>query len=189
MLVQAALKEDLEAYREIMSRYERLVASIVYKMTFHTQDREDLCQDIFLKVFEKLRSFRSDSKLSTWIGSIAYHHCLNFLSKKKHLLLDDLNNSGDGSGDTVQAAEMLKHDAPVMPDEVLWRKDMKQLLEKGMQKLNPVQRTILNLFHQHDFSLDDIADMMKLPVNTISSHSFRARNILRGEMQKALKHD
>jgi len=71
VLVKAVLAGREEAFKTMIRQYERLVLQIVFRMVRRKADREDLCQDIFLKVYDKLSSFRFGSKLSTWIGSIA----------------------------------------------------------------------------------------------------------------------
>ncbi len=81
-LVRRVLQGDLQAFREIISQYEKLVSLIVWRTTGSKADHEDLCQEIFIKVYEKLNSYRTESRLSTWVGKIAYHHCLNHVRKK-----------------------------------------------------------------------------------------------------------
>ena len=65
LLVAAVLRGDMEAFKKLINLYEKLVISIVFKMVHRVEDSEDLCQDIFLKVYEKLNTFHFQSKLST----------------------------------------------------------------------------------------------------------------------------
>lgn len=87
-LVQKVLGGDTAAFSTIIKNTERLVAQIVFKMISNREDREDIAQDIYLKTFKKLESFEFHSKLSTWIGQIAYNTCLNYLKKKKLTFLE-----------------------------------------------------------------------------------------------------
>ena len=82
-LVKAVIRGDTTAFKHLVNRYEKLVCSIVFKMVEGTEDREDICQEVFLKVYDKLPSFRFEAKLSTWIGNIAFNASINHLRKKK----------------------------------------------------------------------------------------------------------
>ncbi|MDD3731276.1 MAG: sigma-70 family RNA polymerase sigma factor [candidate division Zixibacteria bacterium] len=65
-----------------MNQYLRLVNHVVFKMVSNDCDREDICQDVFIKAYQNLGSFKFDAKLSTWLARIAYNTCLNHLEKK-----------------------------------------------------------------------------------------------------------
>ena len=174
-LVQAVLRGDREAFRSIVSNNERLVTHIVFRMVQQSHDREDLCQEIFLKVYDKLNTFRFGSKLSTWIASIAYNTCINFLRKKKLVILDY------GSDDEEHNAAVIK-DSSLRPDELLVNKERNKLLWKLVDELPPVQQTILSLFHKQDLSLDEIATIMNMPLGTVKSYLHRARQTLRNKL-------
>jgi RNA polymerase sigma factor (sigma-70 family) len=180
-LVAAVVNGDEPAFRKLIHQHEKLVISIVYKMVIRKEDCEDICQDVFLRVYEKLPGFRFDSKLSTWVGSIAFNACINFLQKRKPVLLDDLRNAvtdeemGQPPGITVA-------DTGSSPVEKLEMKEQEALLHKNMLQLSAIQRTVLQLFHQHEFSLQEVAEVTDLTVSTVKSHLFRARKELKEMM-------
>ena len=89
-LVEQVLSGNRKAIGQLVTQYERLVLHIVTPLIGINEDREDLCQDIFLKVFEKLHTFEFRSKLSTWIGNIAYNSSINFIKKKRNILFSEL---------------------------------------------------------------------------------------------------
>ena len=86
-LVNRVLHGDTRAFAEIVENTESLIAQIVFKMVSNPEDRKDIAQDIYLRAYEGLKDFRFNSKLSTWIGRIAYNTCINYLEKKKPLLV------------------------------------------------------------------------------------------------------
>lgn len=86
-LVERVLSGNTRAFGIIIKNTEGLVAQIVFRMISDRQERADIAQDIYLKVFQKLDSFRFQSKLSTWIARIAYNTCINQLKKTKPLPL------------------------------------------------------------------------------------------------------
>ena len=82
-IVADILAGDQQAFRNLIEQYQKLVSHIVFRMISHQVDREELCQEIFIKVYRNLASFKFQSKLSTWVGRIAYHACINFLKKNR----------------------------------------------------------------------------------------------------------
>ena len=80
-LVRLILKGNIKIFEEIINKYQRLVLSIAVRFTNNQYDREEVCQEIFIKVYQNLSGFNFNSKLSTWIGKIAYNHCINYVNK------------------------------------------------------------------------------------------------------------
>src|ERR1051325_7745578 len=83
VLVSRVLAGDVQAFRALIKKHERLVAHMVGRLVKREEDREEICQDVFMKVYEKLGEFQFQSQLSTWVGTIAYRHAINYLRKKK----------------------------------------------------------------------------------------------------------
>ena len=82
-LVSQVISGDRLAFRVLIKQNEKLVGHMIARLIDRHQDREELCQYVFLKVYEKLGEFTFQSKLSTWIATIAYRHGINHLRKKK----------------------------------------------------------------------------------------------------------
>src|SRR5690348_15612938 len=87
LLVHRTLGGDARAFGIIVKNTEKLVAQIVYKMIPVEEDRKDLAQDIYLKAYKRLNTFKFQAKLSTWIAQIAYNTCYDWLEKKKYTLI------------------------------------------------------------------------------------------------------
>ncbi len=187
LLVRAVVGGNTEAFKKLVHQYERLVCSIVFKMIDQKEDREDICQEVFIKVYDKLPHFRFQSKLSTWIGNIAFNHTVNFLKKRKLVFLEDLYGSKTDSDEEYSTEIPFEaKDADMMPDELLFNKEKKELLGQRIASLPLIQKTILQLFHREEMSLEEISTITALPVNTVKSHLFRARKTLKNEMVKQL---
>ena len=88
-LVERILDGDREAFLTFIDQYERLVKHVVYRMVDDDRDREELCQDVFVRAHRYLDGFRFESKLSTWLARIARNTCLNHLEKKDMPLYAD----------------------------------------------------------------------------------------------------
>lgn len=183
VLVKAVLKGDAAAFKVLIRQYEKLVLAIVCKMIDGKEDREDICQDVFLTVYDKLSSFRFGSKLSTWIGNIAFNRSVNFLKRARPLLLADMYKANEADEAENERERDVK-DTGLLADERLLDKERTMLLQQSIEALPVLQKTIILLFHQQELSLDEIAVVTSLPVNTVKSHLFRGRKTLKNKMEQ-----
>ena len=174
LLIEKSLAGDRNAFKDLIEANQRLVMHVVYKMVSNRSDVEDICQDVFVKVYQNLTGFKHDSKLSTWIAKIAYNTTINYLEKKKVLLFDDHSPeemtldhlSGNGTA----------------PDEFSEQGELSGILQDQIDHL-PVQfRTILTLYHLDEMTYKEIGKIMDLPEGTVKSYLFRARKLLKDRL-------
>ena len=168
-LINKILSGDGRAFEKLVTKYQRLVSHIVFRMIKDGGDQEDVCQEVFVKVYKSLKSFRGDSKLSTWIGKIAYNRCVDYLSKKKIPLMDnDIESAADYITDEKSA-----------PDVITERGEISQMLQAEIGNLPPLYRTVVTLYHLDELTYAEIGNIMKLPDGTVKSYLFRARRLLK----------
>ena len=174
-LIQQAIIGNQQAFKFLVKKYERLVFHIAGRLIGRQDDLEDLCQDVFVKVFKKLPSFRSDSKLSTWIATIAYREALNHINKKK-IVTEEFK------------LEILPLDyescSKINPENISIKEEQKQLLLKSIRCLPEKYKTILNMFYLEEFSIKEIEEITNMPEGTIKNYIFRARTLLKEELLK-----
>ena len=182
-LVKQVLSGNREAFESLIRQYEGLVLHIVTPLIGINADREDICQDVFLKVYEKLNGFQFRSKLSTWIGNIAYNTSINFLKRKKNILLSDLAPTESGAEDDITVAfGNVQQDDSLNAEEILVEREKMSSLVKAIDELPALQRSILLLFYQDELTLEEIGEISEIPVNTVKSHLFRARRTLKEKL-------
>ncbi len=169
--IERILAGEAGAFQAFVTKYQRLVSHIVFRMVTNESDRQDLCQDVFMKIHQNLASFRRESKVSTWVARIAHNHCLNFLEKKKVPLFDDLTEN-ERSVDGVVGP------APT-PAQCAERNDLATRLRHEIDQLPPQYRTIVTLYHLDDMSYREIGKVTGLPDGTVKSYLFRARKALK----------
>ena len=173
-IIKKILSGNTDGFRFIIEDHQRLVMHIVVRMVKNPADREDLCQDIFVKVFQNLKRFKFQSKLSTWIGTIAYNHCINYLEKMKVPLYEDLLPEGGTIHDVgEQQSTPLKHAEA---------KDIATRLQTELQQLPIHYRTILTLYHVDEMSYKEIGEITGLPEGTVKNYLFRARQIMKKQL-------
>lgn len=173
-LVQQILNGNSNAFRYLVSKNRQLVVHIVGRMVRKQEDVEDLCQEVFIKVYRNIRKFRGDSRLSTWIASIAYNAGISFLRKQNRqneVSLNDLTaaEADQDSGFTAAGIE---------------NKEVKEYMLKLIEKLPVQYRTVLTLFHLEEFSYKEIEQITAMPEGTIKSYLSRARKLLKDKMEQ-----
>lgn len=140
---------------------------LVSKYVFSREDREDLFQEIFLKVHRALPRFRGEAALNTWIYKIAVNTALNYLNRQNRFRW---------------AKQMLSNLRIVEDEAPEPATDLEEL--KPLKKLNPQQRMVLLLAEVEEKKLEEIAEIMKIPIGTVKSTLHRAREIIKKEVRE-----
>lgn len=179
-LIAKVLEGDSKAFKIIVSNTQRLVAQIIYKMIYNREDREDLAQEVYLKVYHKLNKFRYKSKLSTWIGTITYNTCLNYLDKKKIALIDVQHSDENNGWELIENKAVNLHSNQT--DAFLLNQERSEILNEAIKKLPPLYATIITLFHQEELSYQEISKITNLAEGTLKSYLFRARKKLKDQL-------
>jgi RNA polymerase sigma-70 factor (ECF subfamily) len=178
-LVERILDGDREAFLTFIDRYERLVKHVVFRMVDDERDREELCQDVFVRAHRSLDGFRFESKLSTWLARIARNTCLNHLEKRDMPLYADHAPSPDGEPADAQAALNRVPDTDAAVAETATDREQQDLVRTGIQTLSEHYRTALTLYHLEGMSVSQISDIMDNPEGTVKSHLYRGRKKLK----------
>lgn len=171
LLVEKVLSGNTQAFALVVKNTERLVAQIVRKMVRNEEDQKDLVQNIYLKAYQNISSFKFQCKLSTWIGTIAYNTTINYLGKKKIPLydIDSLNESNFIQPENAEKQIISKENAQILTDEI--------------NNLPPLYKTLVSLYHIEELSNKEIAEITSLPEGTIKSYLYRARKILKDTIE------
>jgi RNA polymerase sigma factor (sigma-70 family) len=180
-LIERILARDEGAFEIFVKKYERLVFHLIYRMIPSPADQEDLCQDIFIKIYRNLSKFRCECKMSTWIAQIAYNACLNTIRKKKVSLVDD-------TAVPFRSIYCFPDDAR-RPDREAESNDMMLRLQEEISGLPLQYRTVLTLFHLEDMSISEIVHVMHLAEGTVKSLLFRARKMLKNRWIQKYKEE
>lgn len=177
-LIQNILNGDPDEFRLLIEQYKKLISHILFRLISNQNDRDELGQEIFIKIYQKLPSFQFKSKLSTWIGRIAYNSCLNYLRKKRIPLYDDQIVYEDEKDKNIASINDVKSQI-LSPDESLNQSQVSSFLNQEIDKLPYQYREIISFFHLDNMSIKEICEIMKLPEGTVKSYLFRSRKLLK----------
>lgn len=175
-LVSRIVNGDIQAFRLLIRQHERLVAHMIGRLVKNPEEREELCQDVFLKVHEHLREFNFKSRLSTWIATIAYRHAINFMRKRK-MLLTDIPEEESISGYFVEEEN---------PESLASKQDLDCVVLSLVDKLPAQYKVVLMLYHVDGMSYPEIGEVTGMPEGTVKSYLFRARNLLKEKVKQYL---
>jgi len=180
-LAQLARSGDRSAFGQLVDLYKDKIFHLAYRMTGSRQEAEDIVQETFMRVYANLDKYDSRWKFSTWIFRIGNNLCIDRLRKRRPTWsLDAENPDADG----VDGYAMLPtNDAS--PEDRMVLSEMQKNVRNAIAQLPDKYRSVVVLRYLQDLSLNEIADILELPVSTVKTRLHRGRESLR----RKLEHD
>lgn len=184
MLVSALAAGSTDAFDELYDTYFPYVYGYFANELQDRQDVEDLTSEVFLRLWRRADTFRGDARLSTWLFAVARNVLIDFLRKRKrHGVVASLNATAP-DGDT-ELVDRLSGDSE-SPDAAIVRLEEHVEVWNAMDKLESLQRTVLEMRFVKEMSYDQIAVTLDVPVGTVKSRLSRAVGTLRRMLQRPL---
>src|SRR6516165_12013360 len=183
-LVRLARHGDLDAYDELVRRYQERIYATIYHMTSNHEDANDLAQEAFIKGYQALKSFKGGSSFYTWVYRIAVNKTINFLKQRKNrtqMSLDDLDFNAEHDPDLVALI------SDKTPRREVNLSELQEKLNEAMQKLSEPHRLVVTLHDVQGLSHEEIADIMDCNIGTVRSRLFYARQQLQAYLSDYLK--
>ncbi len=174
-LVLACRRGEDYAYRVLLSRYESYIYSLCFRLTGRREDALELAQEAMVKIVMGLNSYQLNLPFKPWLRRVVINTGINFLRRRSPDLLSLDQDIADG----LTLGDSLAADNSGNPQMRLEWMETRQALEKAMHELPPEYRLVLTLRHQEGMSYKEIADSIGIPVGTVKTYLFRARNRLR----------
>jgi RNA polymerase sigma-70 factor (ECF subfamily) len=170
--VQAALRGDQAAFGDLVTRYQTAVYNMAYRMLGDATEAEDAAQEVFVRAWNQLHTFQQERRFSTWLLSIASHHSIDVLRRRKPTApLDDV-------------ALYVESDEPE-PDEVALQGEQRDMVKKLLNTLPEKYRSVTVLRYYNDLSYDEIAGMTGLTESAVKTQLHRARRMLAEQLVAA----
>lgn len=185
-LVAAAKSGNLDAFEELVNRYEKKIYRLGVRLMGNETDAEDVLQDTFLKAFEHLKDFREDSRFYTWLVRIAVNEGLMKLRKRRSDKAQPVEDNVDEDG---QVTPRDFRDWKPDPEQEMGQKEMEKILLDAANALPPSLRTVFFLRDVEELSTEETADALGLTTGAVKARLFRARFQLREELSKVLRRE
>jgi len=183
-LVRRARTGEMDAYDELVRRYQERIYATIYHMTANHEDANDLAQETFIKAYHALKSFKGDSSFFTWVYRIAVNKTINFLKQRKnktHLSLNDLDFNAEHDADLVA---LISEKTPRREVNLI---ELQEKLNAALQKLSEVHRLVVTLHDVQGLSHEEISKIMGCNTGTVRSRLFYARQQLQAYLSDYLK--
>ena len=179
VLIRRVLRGDRRAFEELMRKYERRIYGFVVRMVRNEETAVDLTQDFFIKIFTVLDKYNFEYKFSTWAYRICYNLVIDHI-RKHQAQVDSLDD------DSVSPRDMLESDNVSREDgfRALARAETRDYVWRVVDQIPLKFRELILLRYIQDLKYEEIAEIMSLPVGTVKNRIFKAKEILKQEMER-----
>ena len=166
--IDKIINGDARAFSTLVERYKHMVFTLAAKILKNHEEAEEVAQDVFVKAYSALSSFKGDSKFSTWLYKIAYYRSLDYLKKQKRSL-----HTSSIDSDTEYHLSNLEEEV-----DKLEAKERKQAIKSAVDELPENDAVVITLHYFEELSLKEIAEIMNIEANTVKVRLFRSRKRL-----------
>ncbi len=177
-LAQQILSGDTAAFEELMNRYKKSIFTIAYRMMGNYHEAEDISQDVFVTVYNKMYQFDSSKKLGPWIHRIAVNTCISTLRKRNKVVSISFDET------YVPGNDLELNDLYDDPHLIIERQELKAEIDQALMELPESYRIVLILRYQMDLKNQEIAEIVGISRENVDVKIHRARKALRKTILK-----
>lgn len=178
ILVQRTLNGDLNSFETLVTRYQKSIFSLIYRMTMSKEDSTDLVQEVFLQAFRSLGNYRGEARFRNWLYRIASNKCLDFLRRNKKLRTVELTEQFDIDEKMSKPTGYIGTN----PEAIYIYEEKIRRLRQLIAGLPDRYKLILILFHYENMSYQLIAETLDIPVKTVATRLYRAKILLKEKL-------
>lgn len=176
--INEVLKGNQEAYEEIVTTFQHRLYHVCYRMLSNQQEAEDIAQEAFVRAYTNLHTFDQKRKFSTWLFRIATNLCIDRIRKKKPDYYLDANVPGT-EGLTMYSQVAADTE---MPEEEVEKMEVQKRVQFEINKLSDKYRSVIILRYIEELSLQEISEILELPLGTVKTRLHRGRAALKQQM-------
>jgi RNA polymerase sigma-70 factor (ECF subfamily) len=170
-LIEQIKQGEKEAFRELVEKYKKPLYYYCFRLCRNHADAEDLSQDVFIKVYQRIEQFREESKIQTWIYRIASNAFIDKKRRKVFLISETDRFDAESQSNTI---EIHSQENDIKPDRQAESSLIQKHIDMAMQKLSEKEKTAFILKHYEGLAIKEIAAIFKTSDGTVKSHLFRA---------------
>ena len=178
-LIRKTLRGERRAFEELMRKYEKRIYGFVVRMVRNEETAVDLTQDFFIKIFTVLEKYNFEYKFSTWAYRICYNLVIDHI-RKHQAQVSSLDDESVSPRDLLTSGNVVREDG----FKALSRAETRDYVWRVVDQIPLKFRELILLRYIQDLKYEEIADIMALPVGTVKNRIFKAKEILKQEMEK-----
>ena len=174
-VIEGCKAGDRKAFEKIVLFYQKRVFNYAYRMVGNMEEAKDLAQEVFVSVFESIKSLRDEAKFDAWLKQITLNHCRNrwkYLKRRHYFNMDSMDDPIE-----TEDGEVTKSfaDPSDTPDTAYEKKMVQEWIQKGLLRMKEDQRELIVLRHLQELSYDEMGKCLNIPEGTVKSKLHRAR--------------
>ena len=181
-LIKQAQKGNMQAFEELLDKYDRMVMNIALSFRNNEDDAKDIYQEVFIRVYKGLNNFKFNSEFSTWIYRITTNVCITFHKRMKRHSHDSLDREIIGSADDYTKVGDLINGG-LNSESTAIGSDLAEHIETALAKLSARQKLVFTLKYYDGYKIREIAEMMKCAEGTVKRYLFTATNKMRDNLK------
>ena len=183
-LIDRCRRQDVEAFGKFVDLYQNRVLGFVRRMVPSPEEAQDITQEVFIRAFQNFHRFDGRSSAKTWLFRIAYNLCVD---RSRKLDRSPVETGMQASADSEEWIEV--PDERWEPEKLMLEGELADAVEKAISTMSEKLRSVLLLHDREDASYEEIADTLNVPVGTVKSRLFLARNHLQSALKGYLQGD
>ncbi|MBU1096793.1 MAG: RNA polymerase sigma factor [Bacteroidetes bacterium] len=181
-LIKKAQKGDMQAFEELLYKYDRAVMNIAASYRNDEEDAKDIYQEVFMRVFKGIKTFRFNSEFSTWLFRITANVCVSFHHSKKRHHFESIDKTIGYENDfSTPVSETI--DSGLQTDSLAIDEEMSRHIDAALKELPPQQKLVFTLKFYEGYKIREIAEMMNCNDGTIKRYLFTATNRMRDKLK------
>lgn len=177
-LVELAVREDADAFGEIVRRWERKIFALCFGMLGREDDARDACQEAFIAAYRNIRNFRGEAKVSSWLHRIAVNQCLTTKRRQKSRA-EDLLNDDEGAEDRAFVAS-----PNLSPARTTEKTERMKLVRQAVGALPTDLRQVIVMKEFEEMTFQEISETLDLPLSTVKSRLYTALRQLKMKLER-----
>lgn len=170
-IIKQVQNGNIEAYGLLIERYKNLIFNLIFKYTNCYEDSQDIAQEVFIKVYKQIHTFKYQSKISTWLYRIATNSCIDWDRKRRK----EWNN--------ISLVDEMAADHDEGPEAQIIFSEQKEFIRDIINKMPEKYKLLLILYHFQDLKYKEISEILDIPEKTIETRLYRARKHIKKEVE------
>ncbi len=177
-LVARSARGDADSFNQLITRWERPIYALAYRVIGREQDARDVCQETFLRAFRGIAAFKGQAKFSSWLYRIALNLCRDWIRRERRT---PVVQAPEG----VELSDLAAERGPAESvEDLVARQDMSRVVAKAMEMLSDEQRTAIILKEYQGLTFQEIADLQGCPLSTVKTRLYQGLTLLRRQLEQ-----
>ena len=178
-LVDRSRSGDVESFNQLITRWERPIYVLAYRVIGQEEDARDVCQETFLRAFRGLAGFKGQAKFSSWLYRIALNLCRDWIRRRRRTPISTLPED-------VELEDLASEAGPSESvEDLVARRELSGVVAVAMARLPDEQRTAIILKEYHGMTFQEIADLQGCPLSTVKTRLYQGLSVLRRDLAES----